>query len=75
MTTFCQQIADDFDAQKDVFIKQNGYRGRLEAARMSCGFLARLARQRQRPAEAAKYTQRAQEISAERDWQGVRTRW
>ena len=75
VTTFCQQIADDFDEQADVFIKQDGYRGRLEAARMSCGFLARLAQQRKRPAEAARYTQRAKEISAERDWQGAETRW
>ncbi|MCH8218170.1 MAG: hypothetical protein IH892_15540 [Planctomycetes bacterium] len=75
VTTFCQQIVDDFDAQKDVFIKQDGYRGRLEAARMSCGFLARLAKQRKNTVEAAKYTQRAKEISVERDWQGARTRW
>lgn len=75
VTTFCQQIADEFDAQKDVFIKQDGYRGRLEAARMSCRFLARLASQRKNAVEAAQYTQRAQEISAERDWQGARTRW
>ena len=75
VTTFCQQIADDFDAQKDVFINQDGYRGRLEAARMSCRHLARLANQRNNTVEADRYTQRAKVLSAERDWQGARTRW
>ncbi len=75
MATFCRKTVDDFESNRQAYLDQDGYRGRLESARIACAFLTSMARRQGDTKGAKLYAELADSYSQERDLQGDQTRW
>jgi hypothetical protein len=67
VTDFCKNHFDNFEKNRETYTKQNGYRIRIEAARLACIHLAQAAREQNNTKLADFYTAKAVEYVNERD--------
>ena len=73
--TFCQEYLDQYIKNKDQWAQQDGHRLRVDAARLACFHLKRLAR-RQKDAELVKfYTDKENECIKEMIYMAQSQRW
>lgn len=67
VTNFCKTYIDDFVKNKEAYAKQNGYRVRVEAARLACLNLATNAQEQKDTKLADFYAAKAMEYANERN--------
>jgi len=72
---FCEELYQDFEAKRDVYRRQDGYRGRLEGARMAADYLGRIALQLKNPQVAQVYSNKVVDYRDERDDMTNLKRW
>jgi hypothetical protein len=72
---FCDDQAQDFQAHRDQYRRQDGYRARLESQRMVAEYLARVASQLKNTEAVTTYVNRATEYRAERELLTDLKRW
>ncbi len=67
VTNFCKNHFDNFEKNKETYTRQNGYRIRIEAARLACVHLAQAAREQNNTKLANFYTAKVVEYANERN--------
>jgi hypothetical protein len=72
---FCEELFKDFEAKRTEYARQDGYRARLEAARLACAYLQNIALAQKDNGAANMYTNRVGDYAAERDWQTTTMKW
>lgn len=72
---FCEAFAQDFEEKISDYAQQDGYRARLESARLACAYLQNLALNQKEYKVANVYTSMAKEYENERDRQTRETKW
>jgi len=75
VNSFCKNYIDSFTKNKEVYTRQDGYRLRLDAARLACVHLERVARAQADAKLAESYTARIREYEAEREKISDEQRW
>jgi len=75
ITEFCKGWVDDFEKNKDKYRAQNGYRLRLEAARLACIHLEKAGQAQKDPKFADTYVARMRDYTIERDGISDTKRW
>jgi len=75
ITEFCRSWVDDFENNKDKYRAQNGYRLKLEAARLACIHLEKAAQAQKDPKLADTYVARMRDYTVERDGISDTKRW
>ncbi len=75
ITEFCKSWVDDFEKNKDKYRAQNGYRLKLEAARLACIHLEKAAQAQKDPKLADTYVARMRDYTKERDGISDTKRW
>jgi len=75
VTQFCQQWFDKFTAEKDKYASQHGYRLRLEAARLACLHLEKVAQLQNDTKKAQTYARYERLFRAERNQIARLKRW
>jgi len=67
VTDFCKDHFDNFEKNKETYTRQNGYRIRIEAARLACIHLAQAAQEQNNTKLAKFYADKAVEYANERN--------
>jgi hypothetical protein len=75
ITEFCRGWIDDFEKNKDKYRAQNGYRLKLEAARLACIHLEKAAQAQKDAKLANTYVARMRDYTKERDGISETKRW
>lgn len=75
ITEFCKSWIDDFQKNKDKYRAQNGYRLKLEAARLACIHLEKAAQAQKDPKLADTCVARMRDYTIERDGISQTKRW
>ena len=75
ITEFCKDWIDDFEKNKDKYRAQNGYRLKLEAARLACVHLEKAAQAQKDAKFADTYVARMRDYTKERDGISDTKRW
>jgi hypothetical protein len=75
VTSFCRNYHDQFTKGKADLMKKDGYRLRLEAARLACVHLQKAARERGDIEGAKRYTEETKKYIDERLKISKRKRW
>ncbi len=75
VSSFCRSYVDSFPKNKQVYARQDGYRLRLDAARLACVHLERVARAQANAKLAESYAARIREYEAEREKISDEQRW
>lgn len=75
ITEFCKTWVDDFEKNKDKYRAQNGYRLKLEAARLACIHLEKAAQAQKDAKFADTYVARMRDYTIERDGISETKRW
>jgi len=75
VTEFCKGWVDDFEKNKDKYRAQNGYRLKLEAARLACIHLEKAAQAQKDAKLADTYVARMRDYTVERDGISDTKRW
>jgi len=75
ITEFCKDWIDDFEKNKDKYRAQNGYRLKLEAARLACIHLEKAAQAQKDPKLADTCVARMRDYTVERDRISETKRW
>lgn len=75
ITEFCKGWVDDFEKNKDKYRAQNGYRLKLEAARLACIHLEKAGQAQKDPKFADTYVARMRDYTIERDGISETKRW
>ncbi len=71
----CEAYMEDFTQNKDLWAQQDGYRLRIEAARLACYHLKTVAQARNNAEVAARYGQKDNEYLDEIGWLSASKRW
>lgn len=75
VTRFCRDYQDRFVKNRDVYIRQDGYRLRLEAARLACMHLQKVTRQQRNVKRAQLYGDMMRAYERERFRLSQEKRW
>jgi len=75
ITEFCKNWVDDFEKNKDKYRAQNGYRLKLEAARLACIHLEKAGQAQKDPKLADTYVARMRDYTIDRDGISETKRW
>ena len=75
ITEFCKSWVDDFEKNKDKYRAQNGYRLKLEAARLACIHLEKAAQAQKDAKRPDTYVARMRDYTVERDGISETKRW
>jgi hypothetical protein len=73
--SFCKNYFDSFTKNSQVYTRQDGYRLRLDAARLACVHLERVARAQGNAKLAESYAVRIREYETERGKISDEQRW
>jgi hypothetical protein len=71
----CEAYMEEFTRNKDLWPQQDGYRLRIEAARLACFHLKTVAQARGNTEVAARYGQKDNEYLDEIGWLSASKRW
>jgi len=72
---FCEESVQDFEAHKSEYVKQHGYRARLESARLICAYLQNIAVDQKNTQAAIMYTEKVKEYMAVLQRQAYQMNW
>jgi hypothetical protein len=72
---YCEGFYQDFEEKRAEYRKQDGYRARLESARLACAYLQNIAVNLKDTKAAHLYTARVKEYAEERNLQTAATKW
>ena len=72
---FCKEAVDDFVKNKNLYIKQHGYRLRVEAVRLACIHMEQVARTERNNDLASFYTAQKAICEVERNKLADEQRW
>jgi len=72
---FCEAFFQDFKDKRSEYAKQDGYRARLESARLACAYLQNVALAQNDDKAAQMYTDKVREYADERDLQTITMKW
>ncbi len=75
INAFCKNWVDRFNKDRQKYRRQHGYRLKLEAARLACVHLERIARRQKNTQLAEKYLKLMAQYESERDRISLSRRW
>ena len=72
---FCEDLYQDFEANRGKYAQQDGYTGRLESARMAADALGRISLQQKNSEAASRYSSKVEEYHGEREFLREVKKW
>ncbi|MBP8303047.1 MAG: hypothetical protein KBE04_02845 [Phycisphaerae bacterium] len=72
---FCEDLDRDFEAKRDAYRRQDGYRVRVESARMAADYLGRLAYEQRNSEAAQAYSRKVKDYRDDRDALNETKKW